>query len=348
MDLTFNIIFVPGTVRYLRLAILSLLRCSNYRYRLVANGLERAEHSLLRNFSEISDRLEFYAYPTATPLPHGILLTLLQSRERGDHFCFMDPDIFASGPFEEELESHLQDCDIFSSCAPLGLDPDKLPIGLRGPCLQAPNGMALATTFFCVYRNEPLRHLIAETGTSFERYNCSWIFPEHLRDPLLQIGLPSVDYCDTGKLLNLLAHSHNLRFEYHAVSALMHVGGMGYYLMKNCRRKWWKRRIDHYLRRPFVLRDEDLAATTGGMPKRWANTMIGRSASTAGAAGARRRRNPLRCGIAQFFAEYLQYLLDGAPRPILASSDQLLSHRIDRLCSILSETFAEHRASIAA
>ena len=38
MDLLFNVIFVPGTVRYLRLAALSLVELSDYRYRLVANG----------------------------------------------------------------------------------------------------------------------------------------------------------------------------------------------------------------------------------------------------------------------------------------------------------------------
>ena len=91
MDLTFHIVFCPGTVRYLRLAVLSLLRHSDYRYRLVGNGLGRAELMELRAFCQTSPRLEYLPVPTTALLPHGIVLSLLQARRSARPVPCADP-----------------------------------------------------------------------------------------------------------------------------------------------------------------------------------------------------------------------------------------------------------------
>ena len=78
MDLVFNVIFVPGTVRYLRLAIMRLVEMSDFRYRLVSNGLGESERRQLREFCDAGcfagDRAESRFEP----------LGVFQLRERGD------------------------------------------------------------------------------------------------------------------------------------------------------------------------------------------------------------------------------------------------------------------------
>jgi len=130
----FNIIFVPGTVRYLRLAVASLLHFSGYSFRLVANGLGEAERRLLADYCDSSPRLEYFDYPVGRMLDHGTMLNVLFQREASPWFAMADSDIFAVAPFEAGLESALEECDIFSSCLPLSMPPGMELSGFSGRC----------------------------------------------------------------------------------------------------------------------------------------------------------------------------------------------------------------------
>ena len=342
MDLTFNIIFVPGGVRYLRLAILSLLKYSTYRFRLVGNGLKRDELKLLKDFCGSSDRLEFYAYPTGAALPHGTLLTLLARRESGDYFCFMDPDIFASGPYQVELEAQLQDCDVFSSCYHLGLDPNERLSCFRGRSLQTPTGLPLATTFFCVYRQAPLRRLMCETGVGFER--C--IYPEHCPDHVAEIlqgmEMPNVRRCDTAKLLNVLCHAYRLRLKYHPLGDLTHIGGLADCFMHSGWSSPLAEKVGQWMGSRHTLSDADLEPKWGVFRKvrgvlKTRSFFVDDSAEVAKRRAQLRRRRP-----AIFFARFLQSLFDGTPEPQLALADQALAGRMAKLCSVIRELYGEH------
>ncbi|RMG05844.1 MAG: hypothetical protein D6726_00570 [Nitrospirae bacterium] len=116
MNLRFNIIYTPETVRYLLIFVMSLLRWSDCSFRLVANGCSDDECDLLRRFCLSSEHLEFYRYPSKEMLPHGTVLTQLQKMEEGEFFCFMDSDIFATGPFMDDFRSLLSEYDGVFSC----------------------------------------------------------------------------------------------------------------------------------------------------------------------------------------------------------------------------------------
>jgi len=85
MDLTFNVIFSAEEVRYLRLAVLSLLEFSPYRYRLVANGLGQEEHRLLKKFVASDQRLDLFVCPNERKLAHGKILDLLEQMNNNEY-----------------------------------------------------------------------------------------------------------------------------------------------------------------------------------------------------------------------------------------------------------------------
>jgi hypothetical protein len=364
MDLTFHVIFCPDSVRCLRLAVLSFLRFSDYRYRLVANGLGRAELQELHELARSSSRLECLVLPTRTVLPHGIALSLLQARETGSHFCFVDSDVFASAPFGRALEEHLADCDVFSSCNFLSLPwaTEESRRGYGGTCLETPNGLSLATTIFAVYRQEPLRRVISATGVGFEDYLWREQHQDRVVDRLADLGIDAgqVRYFDTGKLLNILSHGHGLRFRYADLPGLTHVGGLSivfnpgvrYTLRLDSARMarlgcspgglvtlgynigWFETWMSLLLRRPHVLRDSDFEH--GGLGSR-IRAVLGRANTAADDRLRRERAQRRRYVIAKYFGLFLRSLVDGSPEPRLAIGDADLESQILGLCEVLRQ-----------
>ena len=68
-------------------------------FRLVSNSCLPPERRFLEQLSRQDIRLSFWAIPAKTRLPHGHALNYVQAMTRGDYFCFMDSDIFATGCF---------------------------------------------------------------------------------------------------------------------------------------------------------------------------------------------------------------------------------------------------------
>jgi hypothetical protein len=358
MDLAFHIVFGPGSVRYLRLAVMSLLRFSTYRYRLVANGLNPRELAELRAFCRISPRLELLPFPTRSMLPHGVMLSLLQARETGSHFCFMDSDIFATAPFQEALEEQLADCDVLSSCRfmSMGTTVPESQVGFGATSLETPNGLSLATSFFAVYRQDVLRRVIVGTGVGFEDYTRG-----QLSDPVvarlgeLGVDAGAVQYLDTGKLLNVLSHAYGARFRHRELDGLTHIGSLtlrfnpgwfltlrrpGWFVTLRLNPAWMKERLTAAFRFPYVLGDGDLGRVKGdgSRPQPAAPGVRGRR---DGDARLRRQRIRSQHGIAEFFVFFLRSLVDGTPEPRLGVSDPELRGRIAGLCAAIRETYEE-------
>lgn len=299
LDLRFNVIFVPGTVKYLRLATESLLRYSPYRYRLVANGLKKAELNLLQSFSSHSERLSFLAYPTKQPLEHGMLLSLLAARHPGDYFCFLDSDVFATEPFSKELEELLETYDVVSSCSHPLWDPTTPSYGFQGRSSHAPTGERLASSFFAVYRADLVKDIMLSSEVGFERYFSETYVPGRARKVARRFGWRG-ERCDTSKMLCLMALGRGARVTHLELPGLMHIGAIG----------WWFSRGRHEAAgedsETFTLRDRDLAPAS-------AEAGVGESADRA--------RFQRRIAAAQFFGRYLEWLFGEGPEPRLEISD---------------------------
>lgn len=339
MDLTFHVVFVPGTVRYLRLPVATLLYHSPYRYRLVANALGPAELRLLRDFVAASDRLELFAYDASAPLAHGTMLNLLLPRESSPWFCFADSDIFAVEPFAPALEANLQDVDVFSSCCPSGWDACRVLPGFDGLCVRSPAGLPLAVTYFAAYRRRPLQQLVQDTGIGFETCRPPLYLPPFAARHPFPDDLRAVPFLDTGKLLNVVASRFNLRFSYRPLPALSHVGGLSSYVLRDSWRRALRRRLMTCLRRSYLLRDDDLAQALARRARGRAARR--RAAFPADLEADYLRARVLRQRTALFFAHWLRSIVDGSPPPRFQLQNEPLRHTIQRTCQALEALLAQ-------
>ena len=231
--LRFNIIYTPGTVRYLRLFALSLLKWSDCSFRLVANGCSTEETQLLYKLCQSSPRLEFLALPFATTVQHHQALNYLQSIESLDTFCFMDSDILATGDFLGELRPYLDPYSGIFSGAPMTYRPKELilPRGLPsmvGRFTTTDTGLCLGCTYLAMYDNRILTELIQSTGINFDLYHWQDISIQ-CQNRLVEMGLRKKTY-DTGKVLNLLLYMQGERLVFVESTFLKHLCGISTYI----------------------------------------------------------------------------------------------------------------------
>lgn len=227
-DLQFNIIFTPNTVEYLSPFVLSLLRWTDCRYRIISNGCAADERRMLEDFCRNDSRLEYLLVNESGMLEHGLVLDQLQELNTGDWFCFMDSDILAVGPYMEQLREQLAHCDVFSSGHPLWhADEDiLLPVSfqrLQGSYFATEDGKSLGGTYFAIYYNPLLTQIRSSTGVGFRFYRWDEVAQEH-RQTLRRIGLDKLDY-DTGKLLMALMLAAGARFRSADINEIRHLGG---------------------------------------------------------------------------------------------------------------------------
>lgn len=227
--LTFHVIYTPHTVALLSRFLSTLLNASDCLFRLIANGCTAQEITHLHNLCQNNDRLEFLALPTVRPLWHGPALNYLQALNDAEYFCFMDSDIFATGPFLPRLTAELAQADACFSCAPIGCTDNDVILTDDDPIVQGilnrtNAGLCLGGTYLAIYTQQALRRFIRTTGIGFEpRY---WAeIPAAYQKVLLGLGLQRAWY-DTGKILNLLLHQQGQWLTWCEIPALRHLGGI--------------------------------------------------------------------------------------------------------------------------
>ena len=226
--LQFNIIYTPGTVRYLTPFILTLLKWSDCRYRIVANGCSPAECELLTAISDLDDRLELLVMPEQRMVPHGETLNFLHERTDADYFCFMDSDILAVGPFLDDFRDDLENSELFSSCLPLWHNDRDITIPdyfnhMHGIHAYTSSGQTIACDYFVVYDNKVFTDTRNETNVGLAV--CGWddIAPEHQKS-IQDMGQARDDY-DSGKLLTLLMAARGTKINFRQSDNLNHIGG---------------------------------------------------------------------------------------------------------------------------
>jgi len=234
MELRFNIVYTPGTVRFLHFFAFSLLRRLNCSFRLAANGCSPEEIHLLRRMcGRYPDRAELLRLPFHEVVTHGQALSYLQSLERSDHFCFMDSDILATGDFLSDITPLVgRYAGVFSGTPLWCRDeeqilPEAFPF-MVGRYNRTDKDVCLGSTFLAVYDNRVLAQVIQATGINFEWR--SWPdIPSRCRDQLTRMGLARREY-DVGKLLNLLLLGQGEHLVHVESPHLHHIGGMSTYI----------------------------------------------------------------------------------------------------------------------
>ena len=109
-DLVFNIVWTGTTFGTLHPFATSLLDQSQARFRFVANACPADEVNAMRRYADgAGDRVvEVFEVSSEDMLRHGTALDrVLDERDDGEHFCFIDPDILARGPWVPTLAATL-------------------------------------------------------------------------------------------------------------------------------------------------------------------------------------------------------------------------------------------------
>jgi hypothetical protein len=238
VNLTFHIVYVPGSVTYLLPFVSTLLRWSACRFRLVANSCAAGEVDLLQARCAADPRLELLVLPTNRPLTHHDALNYLQARCREEYFCFLDSDILAAGPFMEGIAPHLDTHAGVFAGAPLWMRPADRVFRpeydvVCGEHDRTAAGLPLGGTFFVIYDNRVLTNYIHTQGIGFEMRGWQqipaamqpWLAAQDLAGPR--------HWFDTGKVLNLGLQQQGAALAVLDSPDLHHLGGLSFIAKRN-------------------------------------------------------------------------------------------------------------------
>lgn len=312
MSLTFHIVYVPGSVAYLLPFVATLLRWSDCRFRLVANGCTPAETVLLQARCAAEPRLELLVIPTNRPLTHHDALNYLQARCQEPYFCFMDSDILAVGPFMDAITPHVATHAGVFAGAPLWMRPGDGVFHssydvICGEHDRTAAGLPLGGTFFAIYDNRVLTEFISTTGIGFEMRGWPQL-PDSLRLWCVERGLAGPHhFYDTGKALNL-----GLLQQGHALAVLdsphlYHLGGLSFI----AKRAWYDEQ--NGLLGPWGAFYRTARAAYVGLRRRLKNEPVNRSRKLP---FGRRRRI-----YGPYFTALLAAAADGRTPPPLPAED---------------------------
>lgn len=349
LSMTFNIIYTPGTVRYLSCFIWSLLKHTRkpLRFRLISNGCHPKEQSFLASMCRQESRLEFYSIPNKKMLPHGLVLNYLQSKNRKEHFCFMDSDIFATGNFISDIDFRSSEYAGIFSGMPVWVRSDEqiFPPGfcsLTGMFNRNEAGLPLGSTFFAIYSNKILTEIMQSTGIGFEGYHWNEI-PFTIQRDLAALDFKIKTY-DTGKVLNLMFISREYELKNIDLHSICHVGGSSFQVFYDEQPKSFKRKmattpigqklqwmIDPWLRRKSIKSYQHHYANAPN-----AEFLLNVDQRM-------NRRNPVR----QYFLKLIKtHVQEGSLPPLLVTGDEETDKKIKNATSQLMGVFGEHKEKI--
>lgn len=223
--ITLNVIYTPDTVTPLSRFALTLLRWSDCRVQLVANGCTAAEQAHLQALAQGNPRLVFLPLSAGEPLAHGQALNCLHDLCDEPLFAFADSDIFAVGPFMPDDLSASLTC--FLPMAAFWSQAEEA---------RQPHRHRMGCTYFALYDNAALRDLRRQWGIGFDKGRWAAL-PDAQRAALQALGFQKERY-DTGKLLNALLAAAGGRVAFADPTNLRHLGGSS--RVKMTRRLTWR------------------------------------------------------------------------------------------------------------
>ena len=228
-ELLFNIIYTPGSVALLSPFVQSLLKWSDCRYQLIANGCDNNEQRLLRNLANSDSRLQYLCLSDTKMISHSDALDKLQQDCNDEWFCAMDSDIFAQGPFLDAVAGAADGYNVITSCLPVWTTPGDATLKraykrLQGLHIRLANGLTVGCTYFVLYRNADVSRARALNGVGFERYYWDKI-PDRHQQTIRSLDAEKHDY-DTAIVLNMLIIAGGGKVTYLPLDNLKHLGGL--------------------------------------------------------------------------------------------------------------------------
>ena len=228
-ELLFNIVYTPGSVALLSPFIQSLLKWSDCRYQLIANGCDSNEQQLLRDLANSNSRLKYLCISDTKMISHSDALDKLQQDCNDEWFCAMDSDIIANGQFLDAVAAAADDHDVITSCLPVWTTTNDSTLKpsykrLQGLHIRLANGLTVGCTYFILYRNADVSRARALNDVGFERYYWDKI-PDRHQQTIRSLDAEKHDY-DTAIVLNMLMIASGSKVTYLPLDNLKHLGGL--------------------------------------------------------------------------------------------------------------------------
>jgi len=232
-SLVFNIVWTGSVFPYLRWFTASLLHHGAARFRFVANGCPPDQIDLMEEFAAAHAERVVEVFVSSTSMErHGDALdAVFAARDDGDHFCFLDPDILAEGPFLREFIDALDGgCAGVTSGRGVWTEDVTVPPGhpgVPGECFYSQDGYLFGSPHFALYRRAVLEEIRSRWEAGFSTGKGD--LPQRGRDALVAAGHDYWLY-DTGKIVNILLQVDGHQLCHFEHPALLHIGGMSHYL----------------------------------------------------------------------------------------------------------------------
>jgi hypothetical protein len=229
----FNIVWTGSVFPYLSHFVASQLRHSGARFRFVANGCPPDQVRFMEEFAATMAGRVLEVFVSSTTMGrHGAALdVVLEARDDGEFFCFVDPDILAERPYLREFAAVLDDgCAGVTSGKGVWTDSVVVPPGhpgVPGECFYSQDGYLFGSPHFAMYRRAPLQETVTRWGAGFDSAVAD-LTPD-AKHALVSAGHTYWIY-DTGKILNILLQESGHRLCHLEHPALLHIGGMSHYL----------------------------------------------------------------------------------------------------------------------
>jgi hypothetical protein len=232
-SLVFNVVWTGDVFTYLRPFVNSQMAWSQARFRFVANGCPPDQVALMEQFrSRHPDRVvEVLNVSPDVMVAHGVALDRVREiRDDGAHFCLIDPDIKANGPWLGRFCDLLADASAITSGREVWSDDNLVPRdhpGVAGEHFFTQDGFTFGSPHLSLYRRDHLESTSDRWGVGIGSAG-----PELNDEAKAAMASMGHDYLvyDTGKIINaLLQHDgHRLIHEEHA--KLVHIGGLAHFL----------------------------------------------------------------------------------------------------------------------
>jgi hypothetical protein len=228
--LNFHITYTGGTVKTTTIFLHSLVKDENVRYSLVANGCSRSERTWLERLCHHYPQCDLVILPWPDIVAHGVALNHLLSHSAGDHFSFMDSDIFALGEFSTRLEENLAGGTALFSCMPALVGhqaaPSTPPTSYHGNMWQTADGTVIGVTYLAIYERAALAACAERFALGFQPY--LWdALPPAAQKVMEDRGMRGQSY-DTGKALNIVLGSEGRALRYCPLPELRHLGNLSW------------------------------------------------------------------------------------------------------------------------
>ena len=232
-DLVFNVVWTGTVFDLLEPFVASQVAQSSARFRFVANAcpseqIEAMERFAARHPGRVVEVLEV---STDRMIRHGDALdAVIEARDDGPYFAFIDPDIIARGPFLPPFLDLLVEHHAVTSGKEVWSDHNVRPAdhpGVNGEYFFDQDGYVFGSPHFAIYRRASLDATMGRWGVGFSTAGND--LTEAARATVEAAGRGYWIY-DTGKLVNILLQCDGATLVHHEHPALVHIGSISLFL----------------------------------------------------------------------------------------------------------------------